>query len=679
MTAALGSYLAHLRQTHRAKEASGLPDAVLLERFVRDRDEAAFEVLVWRHAPLVLGVCRRLLRDEQDAEDVFQATFLVLVRKAGAIGRREVVGSWLYKVAYRAALRCRHRALARPCCEGQNLELLPAPPGPEQGALDRLALDEEISRLPARYRTAVVLCYLEGRTQEEAARQLGCAPSTVAWRLSQARQRLQVRLGERGLAVLPAVAVPRALVESAVQGALAGGKEVPAAVAALAEGAMLGLGGISRRVAVAVVLTAGMLCAGSGLFAWQAPGSGPAAKALPELGPDRLSLRLPAGEVTRLGVRVVEAKAREAPRRRLELTGSLTIDPPRLARIGSRFPGEVIEVGAARVGDAVKKGQVLAVVWSRELGEKKSDLLNRMVKLALEKKALARLEELWRSGAGTEASYRAARYAVVVADIAVAAARDRLQAWKVPEDEIKAVEKEAERIIAEKKKDDPEKEKPARKGWARVELRAPLDGVLVERSVAVGDVLGGGKAAFTVADLRKLSVVAQVAEADLRALLDLQARQRGGPIPWEVRLAADREAAPLKSDGLERIGYLVDPRTGTVVVTGQVDNAKGTLRAGQFVKVTVFLPTSPREVVVPAAALVEHGGDTWVFVQGDPRELVFTQRRVVVVRRGRDAAHVRIQAGGGTNGSGLRAGERVVTEGALELKAELDDLRGQGP
>src|ERR1700687_4785819 len=106
-TQQLHTLLRQLRRLTVSRERSGLTDVELLERFVAHRDEAAFEVLVWRHGPLVLGVCRHVLRHEQDAEDAFQATFLVLVRKARSIGKREAVGSWLYRVAYRVALRAK--------------------------------------------------------------------------------------------------------------------------------------------------------------------------------------------------------------------------------------------------------------------------------------------------------------------------------------------------------------------------------------------------------------------------------------------------------------------------------------------------------------------------------------------------------------------------------------------
>ncbi len=191
-----------LRRLRRLFDRPGYPtptDAEVLARFLAERDEAAFELLVWRHGPAVLGLCRRMLRREQDAEDAFQATFLTLARRAHSIGRRQSVGSWLYKVAYRVALRARERscrAAVLPLA-GQPEPAGRAPDGPD--AEVRSLLDEEVSRLPDKYRAAVVLCYLQGKTNTEAARELGCPRGTIDSRLAWARQRLRQRLVRRGV------------------------------------------------------------------------------------------------------------------------------------------------------------------------------------------------------------------------------------------------------------------------------------------------------------------------------------------------------------------------------------------------------------------------------------------------------------------------------------------------
>src|SRR5262249_22169217 len=154
---------------------TGLSEGQLLARFAVG-DEGAFEALVTRHGPMVRGVCRRLLYEPRNVEDAFQATFLVLLRKAGSLRDGELLGPWLHGVAYRVAARIRARVARRPGEESRG-----ARPEAVESACDlertelRTLIDEEIRRLPEKYRRPVVLCYLEGRTHEEAARRLRCS------------------------------------------------------------------------------------------------------------------------------------------------------------------------------------------------------------------------------------------------------------------------------------------------------------------------------------------------------------------------------------------------------------------------------------------------------------------------------------------------------------------------
>src|SRR5262249_8232700 len=175
------------REPAAIPSAPDVPDKMLLDRFVASRDENAFAALLQRHGPMVLGVCRRLLGKAHDAEDAFQAAFLVLARQAGRISRKESVGSWLYGVAYRVSLRAR-----RTMSQRQRHEALHAAdrgtvdPGPAAAADGELSLivDEELHRLPERFRAPLVLCYLAGKSNEEAARELGCPPGTLFSRLA---------------------------------------------------------------------------------------------------------------------------------------------------------------------------------------------------------------------------------------------------------------------------------------------------------------------------------------------------------------------------------------------------------------------------------------------------------------------------------------------------------------
>ena len=191
-----------LHKLTQSPEADRLRDDQLLERFVANRDQAAFELLLWRHGPMVLGVCRRVLPAAHDAEDAFQATWLTFVKKAGSIVNRAALGSWLYQVAHRVALRARSGRTRRARRERQihpDVSTAPTEVPVESGELGQV-LDDELSRLPACQRAAFVLCCLEGKTGEEAARELGCPAGTVSSRLTRAREHLRVRLTKRGLA-----------------------------------------------------------------------------------------------------------------------------------------------------------------------------------------------------------------------------------------------------------------------------------------------------------------------------------------------------------------------------------------------------------------------------------------------------------------------------------------------
>jgi RNA polymerase sigma-70 factor (ECF subfamily) len=191
----------HARPALPRRADKELSDAQLLDRFIEQRDEAAFETLVRRHGSMVLGVCRRVLRDQHNAEDAFQATFLVLARKALSIRRRDLLGSWLFGVAFQTARRAR-AAVARRSAHEKQMTQLPEPQAPES-KLDPdscAVLDYELSRLPEKYRLPIILCDLQGKGYAEAARQLGWPPGTLSGRLSRARRLLARRLASRGLA-----------------------------------------------------------------------------------------------------------------------------------------------------------------------------------------------------------------------------------------------------------------------------------------------------------------------------------------------------------------------------------------------------------------------------------------------------------------------------------------------
>jgi RNA polymerase sigma factor (sigma-70 family) len=195
----------HLRRAILPSGRAGLTDGQLLSAYVVSRDEAALGSLVRRHGPMVWGVCRRILGDHHDAEDAFQATFLVLVRRAGSIRARELLANWLYGVARQTALKARAISARRRRRE-RHVPDLPEPAAPTQVAQSdlRAVLDDELARLPARYRAPIVLCDLQGRTRAEAAGELGWPEGTVAGRLARGRLMLGKRLARRGVHVAAA-------------------------------------------------------------------------------------------------------------------------------------------------------------------------------------------------------------------------------------------------------------------------------------------------------------------------------------------------------------------------------------------------------------------------------------------------------------------------------------------
>jgi RNA polymerase sigma factor (sigma-70 family) len=232
-TAELGAVLRYIHRRLGPDACQAASDGQLLGRFVARGEEAAFTALLERHGPMVLGVCRRVLAHAQDAEDVFQATFLVLARKAGSVRKQESVSCWLHGTAYRLAVRARAQRALRRAREREALTPRPADPLFAAAWRELLGvLDEEVQRLPEKYRKPLVLCYFEGQTHQEAARQLGCPLGTVRSRVARARDRLRDRLIRRGLTLSAAglgtvlaantasAAVPARLVAPTVAAAL---------------------------------------------------------------------------------------------------------------------------------------------------------------------------------------------------------------------------------------------------------------------------------------------------------------------------------------------------------------------------------------------------------------------------------------------------------------------------
>jgi multidrug efflux pump subunit AcrA (membrane-fusion protein) len=323
------------------------------------------------------------------------------------------------------------------------------------------------------------------------------------------------------------------------------------------------------------------------------------------------------------------------------------------------------------------------------LALKKAELLDALAQQRLDQERLTWLERMHARGYVTEAEVRQGRRNVDGGANAVGRAERTLRVWRLSDDEIQAV-----KALAEGKRD-----LAREKDLARVEIRAPMDGTVLEKNVAPGQVVGTAVALFRLADLSTLSVQAQAADDVVKALLALKPGQRR----WKVQPFSDPPAAAVEAP-IDRIAPVVNPETQTTLVVGHIANPKGRLRPGQAVRLTITLPPAASEVAVPASALVEEGGATYVFVQPDPRDRVYVPVRVEVVRRDKDTAHVRpaavkdlvtvvdydgdgwpdlhilVEEVSAAYGSrSLRPGDRVVTTGAVELKALLHDLKPARP
>ena len=439
------------------------------------------------------------------------------------------------------------------------------------------------------------------------------------------------------------------------------------------------------------------------------------------------TLKVPEEVCATLGIRKGEHDAvavawQPKTMRPLVLPGSTAFDPTRLARIRARFaPARVVQLAQVwdysrktgqteyrelRPGDSVSKGDLLGVFYSVDVGSKKNDLLQALVQLELDQAILDQIET--NKQAIPKVMYLTYVRSVQGDRTEINRALNNLKLWDIPQDEIDELQAEAKKISADKdawsktpegrwvnrvrqetgdkvdaaKEKDRETENP----WGRVTLRAPLDGIIVERNVFKDEMIVDNTVnLFQIADVSRLLVIASCPEDSLPSLESLGSNEKR----WSVRTVGAASGTGLAGT-IDEIGYMIDPNQHTAVIKGYVENPGKRIRAGQYVSVTVNLPPPDDVVEIPTDALVDDGMQSLVFVQSDPAVHQFTMRRVQVTHRFDRSVFVRdtplpkeeqLTAKEAEEGllpkAPLRSGERVLLSGAVELKAALQDLESR--
>jgi membrane fusion protein, heavy metal efflux system len=427
-------------------------------------------------------------------------------------------------------------------------------------------------------------------------------------------------------------------------------------------------------------------------------------------------LRLTAAVIRGLRIKTELAKAADQSRALPVQLGTTNYDNEGLFAIKSRFAGEVAQIHKVRdtggilvpsqfrpvrYGDKVSQGELLAVVWSRDLGEKKAALVDALSALSLSEDLLRRQAKLFQEGAISEATYRTQARQVAQDTNNVLTAERTLKMWKLTDREINETKDEAKKIIQmlkEKKKRDPETEK----NWARVEIRAPVFSeipdpdnpgklipdpkqmlTIVEKNTNVNDMVDPTTIMFKLADLTRLQIWVNIHEELLASLRRGQKEPSQPKLTWKVQI--ENNPTPLELP-IAQVAPSLDPNTHTLTALGYLPNPDMKYRVGQFVKATIYVKPERDTVEIPTNALNEVEAEALVFVQPDAAKPEFMLRRVAVVHRFKDVSYVRSKLTEQDKNTSadevkkgkrpiqpLLPGERVVTR-PVELTAALDDL-----
>ena len=622
--------------------AAALSDDQLLERFTRQGDaaEVAFVALVQKHGPMVLRVCRGVLRDPHDAEDAFQATFLVLALKAGTIRERNSVASWLFGTARRVAIRAKseitRRAINERCGSPMAEHRSRASAAPETLP----EVHEEVDRLPEKYRLPIILCYLEGLTHEEAAVQLRVPVGTVKVRLSRARERLRGRLTRRGLApsVLAVVPIGRAsgmapapFVKSTIEAAMRIVAGRPPGTSAIVLDLVQG---VLRTMFLTKLKTAAAILAASLTITLAAMVGLPSLARSAQEPTPKVS-----GTATGADAREVTIETIAKSDFRLTTTQNATIQAFESVDIYPKVAGDLKSL-AVDIGDAVKRGQLLAEIDSPELdadvereratiGKAKakvvvaqSAILVAQASLAterskvivaesalkqsedavrLQQKQFDRIKELVDRNAvepklGDEAKGRveAAESAARVAKAQISSAT---AASALAEAKLGAVKAELEEASADIRIVEASLRKATiRKDSARIV--SPLDGIVTSRSHHVGVYVRPGTEGnvaplLSIIKAGKVRVVVLVPDGDAPRL------DRGDPATVRIDALGGREYRGVVS----RTAFAEDPATRTLRAEIDLENADGRLRPGQFGSATISLEERSGVLSIPSSAI----------------------------------------------------------------------------
>jgi cobalt-zinc-cadmium efflux system membrane fusion protein len=427
----------------------------------------------------------------------------------------------------------------------------------------------------------------------------------------------------------------------------------------------------------------------------------------------RVSLGIRKGGKDRIEVVKVPTATRP-----LTLYGSTDFDPTKVARIRARFPAQVVRIGQKvdfdkrtetgetttrelRTGDRVQKGDILGVFFSVDVGSKKNDLLDALVQLKLDQHIY---DHMANSSAIPEVMLLDKWRAVQQDRNAIDRALQNLKVWNIPQDEIDDLHAEADKLSADKKawfktpagrwvkgekqgtrgKVDLDKEND--NPWGKVTMRAPFEGIIVERNVNKGEtVVDNTVNLFQIANVKRMQVIAYAPEDELPTLNALTREQR----VWSVRTVGANSVSGL-AGSIAEIGYLIDANQHTAIVKGYIDNPNEQIRSGQFVSCTIQIPPPKDVVEVPIDAVIEDGKYCVVFVQTDPTQHYYTMRRVQLTHRFEKTAFVRSKPFakheqltaeeeelGMPPKEPLRPGDRILRSGVGELKAALLDLESR--